>query len=97
MPAYVRLQGLADGDVLVPNDGVWAAITFYRNLECVPTDFNLLGFYDGLRALQCTLTVEGVEVWRNGPLAGDLRRQANAVARNAGITSALRLKRSQEL
>ena len=72
VPAYARLETLPNGDVLVPNDGVWAAIIFYRDPECVPAEFNLLAFFDVPRAFGCGLTVEGFEVWRNGPLAGDL-------------------------
>ncbi len=71
VPAYARIESLPSGDVLVHNDGVWAAITFYRDPECVPGDFNLLDFFDAPRAFGCTLTVEGFEIWRNGPWAGD--------------------------
>ncbi len=72
IPAYASIQRLANGDVLVPNDGVWAAITFYRDPACVPVDFNLLNLFDPGALLGCTLTVEGFEIWRNGPWAGDL-------------------------
>ncbi len=72
IPAYAPLiQRLANGDVVVPNDGEWAAITFYRDPACVPPDFDLLNLFDP-RALGCTLTVEGFEIWRNGPGTGDL-------------------------
>ncbi len=71
VPAYARIEMAANGDVLVPNDGIWAAIIFYRDPGCVPAGFNLLAFFDA-GAFGCSLTVEGFEVWRNGPLAGDL-------------------------
>ncbi len=71
VPAYAQIERLANGDVLVPNDGVWAAIIFYRDPGCVPADFDLLNLFDPL-AIGCTLTVEGFEIWRNGPWAGDL-------------------------
>lgn len=70
VPAYARIERLK-GDVFVHNDGKWAAISFYRDLSCVPDDFNLLDFFDAPRAFGCELTVEGFEIWRNGPWAGD--------------------------
>jgi hypothetical protein len=71
VPAYARIER-ADGHVLVHNDGQWAAITFYRQPSCVPPDFDLLDFFDAPRAFGCWLTVEGFEIWRHGPAAGDL-------------------------
>jgi hypothetical protein len=56
---------------LVHHTRDWAAISFYRNPDCVPEDFNLLGFFDAPRAFDCVLTVEGFEIWRHGPWAGD--------------------------
>jgi hypothetical protein len=70
VPAYARIE-VVDGRVLVHNDGKWAAISFYRQPACVPADFNLLAFFDAPRAFGCELTVEGFEIWRNGPWAGD--------------------------
>jgi len=70
VPAYARIETV-DGHVFAHNDGTWAAITFYRPPACVPADFNLLEFFDFQRAFGCTLTVEGFEIWRNGPWAGD--------------------------
>lgn len=72
VPAYSRIETLGNGEVLVHNDGTWAAITFYRDPECVPADFNLLDFFDAPRTFECTLTVEGFEICRNGPWAGDM-------------------------
>jgi len=70
VPAYARIE-VVDGHVLVHNDGKWAAISFYRQPSCVPEDFNLLDFFDAPGAFDCELTVEGFEIWRNGPEAGD--------------------------
>lgn len=69
-PFYARIE-LVDGVPLVHTDGKWAAITFYRAPETVPADFNLLDFFDAPRAFDSPLTVEGFEIWRNGPWAGD--------------------------
>jgi hypothetical protein len=53
----------------IPNDGTWAAVTFYRETSCVPADFNLLLVLDLApldppddprpRAFGCDLTVSG--------------------------------------
>jgi hypothetical protein len=50
------------------------AIPFYRDPACIPADFNLLQFFDltpdpiyGLRPFGCALSVEGFELWKNGP------------------------------
>jgi len=71
VPGYARVETV-DGHVLVPNDGTWAAVVFFRQPSCVPEDFNLLDFFDVPRVFGCELAVEGFEIWRNGPLAGDL-------------------------
>ena len=70
VPAYARIETV-DDHVFVHNDGTWAAITFYRQPPCVPIEFNLLDFFDLSGAFGCELTVEGFEIWRNGPWAGD--------------------------
>jgi hypothetical protein len=62
VPAYARIEA---GRVI--QDGVWAAIVFYRLPECVPQDFNLLRFVDLPRSFGCPLTVRGFEIWKNGP------------------------------
>jgi hypothetical protein len=56
----------------IPNDGTWAAVTFWREPSCVPADFNLLLVLDlepldppddfRPRAFGCDLTVSG-RVW----------------------------------
>jgi hypothetical protein len=71
VPAYARIETI-DGRVFVPNDGTWAAVVFFRQPSCVPEDFNLLDFFDVPRVFGCELTVEGFEIWRNGPSAGDV-------------------------
>lgn len=53
----------------IPNDGTWAAVTFWRNPSCVPADFDLLLVLDlqpldppndaRPRAFGCELTVNG--------------------------------------
>jgi hypothetical protein len=68
VPAYARIERV-DGHVLVHNDGRWAAISFFRQPSCVPAGFNLLDFFDAPRAFECELTMEGFEIWRNGPWA----------------------------
>ncbi len=61
-PFYARIEW---GHVL--HDGATAAIAFYRDPACVPPDFNLPNLFDAPRAFGCPLTVEGFEVWKNGP------------------------------
>ncbi len=51
----------------VVNDDELAALIFYRDPACVPSDYNLFLGYDIPRAFGCPLTVEGFEVWKNGP------------------------------
>ncbi|HKR58523.1 MAG TPA: hypothetical protein VJS64_02220 [Pyrinomonadaceae bacterium] len=58
----------------IPQDGVWAAIPFLRELQCVPPGANLLQI-TGPFAFQCTLTVEGHEHWENGPFVDLAPRQ----------------------
>ncbi len=50
----------------------WAAVPFYRDPDCVPEDFNLLDVFDFENATSCHSYVEGFEIWKNGPWAGDL-------------------------
>ncbi len=67
VPAYARIERLGTGEALVHTDGTWAAITFYREPEGVPPDFDLLGFSDAPRAFDDPLTTEGFEIWRIAP------------------------------
>lgn len=68
-PFYARIEF-----GLIHHTDEWAAIAFYRDPACVPPTFNLLRFFDPIppRALGCSLTVEGFEVWKNGPPPVDL-------------------------
>jgi hypothetical protein len=68
-PFYARIEF-----GLVHHTDEWAAIAFYRDPACVPPTFNLLRFFDPIppRALGCGLTVEGFEVWKNGPPPADM-------------------------
>lgn len=61
-PYYARIS--SDG---APQTSQWAAIVFYRDPSCVPSDFNLLQFFDIPRAFGCPFTIEGFEIWQNGP------------------------------
>lgn len=51
----------------VPEGVDWVPIVFYRDPNCVPADFNLVSFFDIPRSFGCALTVEGFEIWENGP------------------------------
>ena len=50
----------------IPNNGIWAAIPFHRDLTCVPPAANLLDLAIPA-AFGCTLMVEGHEHWEHGP------------------------------
>jgi len=65
VPYYAFIQG--EPGALVLHDDAWAAIPFWRSPSCVPRDFNLLAFFDFPRAFDCALTVEGFEIWKQGP------------------------------
>jgi hypothetical protein len=66
-PFYARLE---PGFVI--QDGNTVAIPFYRLPSCVPPSFNLLNFFDIPGAFFCGLTVQGFDIWRNGPPPADL-------------------------
>ena len=57
-PFYARLER-----GLVYDTGEWVIIAFYRDLACVPPDFNLLDFFDAPRAFGCQLEYHGFEVY----------------------------------
>lgn len=75
-PFYARISvnpSLGLDQEIFHNDQ-WAAIPFYRDIECIPADFNLLQMIDltpdpiyGLRPFGCALAVEGFELWKNAP------------------------------
>ena len=48
--------------------GEWSVVYFYRPVECVPRDFNLLLFFDVPRVFGCgPMTVDTFAVWETGP------------------------------
>jgi hypothetical protein len=63
-PFYASIDQPPSGQIF--QDGVWAAIPFLRNPACVEPDSNLIIAFD-LRAFQCTLTVHGFDIYKNGP------------------------------
>jgi hypothetical protein len=63
-PIYARV-GEPTGPVFY-NDGVWAAIVFYRDPGCIPPDFNLLEFF-AFDSFGCDLTVSGFTLWEVEP------------------------------
>ena len=91
-PFYARVEfdGVVHTDV-VPNDGTWAALIFYRGPDCIPRGFNLrqffdlpgptsAGFHPGFLVCAGQLNVRGFEVWRTAPLADVAPKQAQFVA-----------------
>ena len=94
-PFYARVEfdGVVHTDV-VPNDGTWAALVFYRGPDCIPRDFNLRQFFDlpgpkpggfhpGFLVCAGQLNVRGFEVWRTAPLADVAPKQAQFFANPA--------------
>ncbi len=71
VPAYARIERAPDGIPQVHHDTEWAAIYFFRLPSCVPVDFNLLDMMDAPRVYSCPMTVEGFEIWKNGPWTGE--------------------------
>lgn len=67
MPFYARVELLPP---FVFNDGEWAAVVFYRDPGCVPTDFNLISVFDVPGAFTCPHTVRGTSLWNGAPFAG---------------------------
>jgi hypothetical protein len=72
VPFYARISTIGTPDQIF-HDDQWAVIVFYRPPECVPDDFNLLGFFDfpgpsGPGAFACNPpTTDGFNLWRTGP------------------------------
>jgi hypothetical protein len=66
-PFYVRI---VPAPPHVFDDGEWAAIVFYRDPACVPSDFNLLQFFDVPAAFGCELVVTGSSLWQGAPFNG---------------------------
>jgi hypothetical protein len=65
-PFYARID---PEPPFIHDDGIWAAIVFYRDPACVPAGFNLLQFFDPA-AEHCDLMVSGRNIWENGPGIG---------------------------
>jgi hypothetical protein len=76
VPYYARIEFTEN---MVPTDGTWAAIVFYRDPACVPAHFNLLQMFDFPQppaspgappspgAFACGLKVHGFDVWEGAP------------------------------
>lgn len=67
MPFYARVELLPP---FVFNDGEWAAVVFYRDPTCVPTDFNMISVFDVPGAFSCPHTIHGTSLWNGEPFAG---------------------------
>ncbi len=66
-PFYARIERRAAHTRIAPHTEEWAAIVFYRSPACVPPDFNLMDLFHVPQAFGCALTIDGFEIWRNGP------------------------------
>lgn len=66
-PFYARFERDAVHTDIVPHTDEWAAVVFYRSPACIPATFNLLDLFDVPGAFFCDLTIDGFEIWRNGP------------------------------
>ena len=67
-PFYARLEVAAVDPALIPTNGEWAALVFYRQRQCIPESFNLLRLFDAPAAFDCPLdAIAGYEVWTNAP------------------------------
>ena len=66
-PFYARVERAAIHTDIVPHTEEWAAVVFYRSPACVPAGFNLMDLFDPPAAFSCALTIDGFEIWRNGP------------------------------
>lgn len=67
IPFYARVELLPP---FIFNDGEWAAVVFYRDPGCVPTDFNLISVFDVPGAFICPHTVHGFSLWNGEPFDG---------------------------
>ena len=93
-PFYAIINNTADFGQEIYHDDEWAAIPFFRDPACVPEDFNLLDFFD-FRLLPgevvCPLTVDGFEIWENGPGLdpAPIQVQLEGTRRGAGVVCLL--------
>lgn len=70
MPFYVRIN---PDHPAVYTDSGWAVIPFYRDPDCVPDGFNLLGLFDAPAAFGCPHVVSGHSIWNGAVGAGSPR------------------------
>ena len=82
-PFYARIEfGSVDAE-FVPNNGEWAAIVLYRQISCIPGDFNLLNVFDVPRAFSCPLNdIGGYETWTNAPGADSAPAYSRLIGRS---------------
>jgi len=67
-PFYARMEFPMVDPALIPTNGEWAALVLYRQRQCIPDSFNLLGVFDLPAAFDCPLNnLSGYEVWNNSP------------------------------
>lgn len=82
-PFYARIEFASVDAGIVPNNGEWAAIVLYRQLNCIPGDFNLLTVFDAPRAFGCPLNdIGGYEVWTNAPGADPAPAYSRLIGRS---------------
>ncbi len=62
VPFYARIE---HNEIYHTNE--WAVIVFYRPLECVPSNFNLLDFFDPVAFACPTYTTDGFSIWAGEP------------------------------
>ena len=62
-PFYAQISNIEPFGEEIYHTEEWAAIPFYRNPGCVPSEFNLLEMFDAPGAFACELTVHGFEIW----------------------------------
>ncbi len=69
-PAQVRVdsQQLPFYARIVTGTGEWTPVIFYRPVDCIPENFNLLSLFDVPRVFACgPMTVDGFAIWETGP------------------------------
>ena len=69
-PAQVRVdsQQVPFYARIVTGTGEWTPVIFYRPVDCIPENFNLLRFFDAPRAFGCgPMTVDSFAIWPTGP------------------------------
>lgn len=62
VPFYARLER-----GITYTDGEWVTVVFYRPPECIPSNFNLLDFFDFADTWSCLPpTTDGFTIWGDG-------------------------------